>query len=455
MKLVMKFGGSSLADAARMRGCAALVKARAGDRVAVVVSALDGVTEELIALAEAAALSGGAVMKSRLAALRLRHAEAAETLGARAPVAELLDQLERLAFGIAAVGELTPRSRDAVLSFGERFSAALFERALALEGVPARAFTGAEAGLVTDEAFGDAEPLIELSLYQAAATLGPVLATGDVPVVTGFIAATQHGAITTLGRGGSDYTATLIGAALKVEEIWIWSDVDGLMSADPKIVPGARRLERISFAEAVEMGQFGAKSMHPRALEPAAERGIPVRMKNTFAPEGSGTLICADAGAGGEVARSIHLVADAALITVTGAAMIGHAGTAARLFQALGERGINIRMISQSVSEAGISLAVAGRQIERARAAIEAALLRTGAARGVEVVEDAAIVAVVGLGMHGTPGVAARVFTAIARRGINVIAIAQGSSELSISFVVAREAAPEAVRALHEEFLPG
>jgi aspartate kinase len=222
---------------------------------------------------------------------------------------------------------------------------------------------------VTFERFGEAEPLMELSLYQIDQTLGPLLTAGEVPVVTGYIAATQHGITTTLGRGGSDYTATLLGAALKAEEIWIWSDVDGLMSADPRIVPEARRLECISFGEAVEMAQFGAKAMHPRALEPAAERGIPVRMKNAFNPEAPGTLVADETGAPGAVARSIHLVRDAGLITVAGAAMIGHAGTAARVCQALADRGINIRMISQSVSEAGISLAVCESAREGARRA--------------------------------------------------------------------------------------
>ncbi|TMQ52985.1 MAG: aspartate kinase [Candidatus Eisenbacteria bacterium] len=453
MKLVMKFGGTSLADAERMRRCARLVQENAGpEGAAAVVSAMDGVTEELWALAEAAAVTGPALVETRLASLRRRHEEAAGCLGGVDRVTQLLAELERLREGIGAVGELTARSRDAVLSFGERLAAALFERALALEGLAPATFTGGEAGLVTDERFGEAEPLFELSLYQMGERVGRALGEGRTALVTGYIAATQHGVTTTLGRGGSDYTATLLGAALGAGEVWIWSDVDGLMSADPRLVPEARLLEQISFAEAVEMAQFGAKAMHPRALEPAAERGIPVRMKNTFNPASPGTLI-SGGEASGTVARSIHLVQDAGLINVTGAAMIGHAGTAARVFQTLAERGINIRMISQSVSEAGISLAVAGNQLEAARAALESALLRTRAARRVEADREVAIVAVVGSGMRGVPGVAARMFGAIARRGINVIAIAQGSSELSVSFVVSRAAGPEAVRALHEELV--
>jgi aspartate kinase len=275
-----------------------------------------------------------------------------------------------------------------------------------------------------------------------------------VAVVTGFIAATQHGVTTTLGRGGSDFTATLLGAAIRADEVWIWSDVDGLMSADPRIVPGARRLERISFAEAVEMGMFGAKSMHPRALEPAAEHRIPVRMKNTFNPGAPGTLIGEEGDASSGVARSVLMVRDAGLITITGAAMMGRPGTAARICQIMADHGINIKVIILSVSEAGICLAVAGPHVARARAALEATMLRTGEARHVDVEEGVAIVAVIGSNMKGHPGVAARVFGAVAKRGINVIAIAQGSSELSISFIVKGDAGPEAVRALHDDLVP-
>jgi aspartate kinase len=456
MKLVMKFGGSSVADAEKMRRCAKLVQERAGrDRVAVVVSALDGVTEELLELAEAAGAANRPAVEARMKDLRRRHEECARALEEAGGTAALLEELHRLVVGISAVGELTPRSKDAVVSYGERMAAVLFRRALEREGARARAYTGQEAGLVTNDRFGEAEPLMELSLYQIAETLRGPFEAGEVPVVTGFIAATQHGVTTTIGRGGSDYTATIVGAALKADEIWIWSDVDGLMTADPRIVPGARRLDRIRFIEAVEMGLFGAKSMHPRALEPAAERRIPVRMKNTFRPEGPGTLITDEGPESTEVVRSVLLVRDAGLITVTGAAMMGRPGTAARIFQLLADRGINVKMIILSVSEAGISFAVSGSQVAAARAALEAGMLRSGEARRVDVEEGVAIVAAIGSNMKGHPGTAARVFGAVARRGINVIAIAQGSSELSISFIVKGDAGPEAVRALHEEFLSG
>ena len=454
MRLVMKFGGTSVADAGCMRRCARLVKDRAGkDRVAVVVSALDGVTEELLDLADAAGAGNQAAIKGHLDELKRRHAEAAKALGDEAITQALLDQLDRLVLGISTVGELTPRSRDAVVSFGERMSLLLFRRALENEGVKTRTFTGQEAGLVTDETFGEAEPLLELSLYQMNETLKSPLDAGEVPVVTGFIAATQHGVTTTIGRGGSDYTATLVGAAIKADEVWIWSDVDGLMSADPRIVPQARLLERIRSAEAVEMGLFGAKSMHPRALEPATERKIPVRMKNTFKPDGPGTLITDEGPPSTEVVRSVLMVKDAGLLTATGARLMGEPGMAARLCKALGDAGINIKVIILSVSEGGISFGVSGPQVEQARAILESGFLRTGVARHIHVEDRVAIVAVIGSNMRGHPGTAGRVFSAIGRRKVNVIAIAQGSSEFSISFIVKAEQGSDAVKALYEEFL--
>ena len=455
MKIVMKFGGSSVADLERIRRCARIVlEGSARDRVVAVVSALDGMTEDLLALADEAGAADAAAAEARLRGIRRRHEEIARGLGEPGLPGPLMDGLERLALGISAVGECTPRSRDAVVSHGERLSALLFRKALEIEGARAVAFTGQEAGLVTDARWGEAEPQMEVSLRQIGETLRGPMEAGEIPVVTGFIAATPQGVATTIGRGGSDYTATIVGAAVRADEVWLWSDVEGLMSADPRIVPSARRLDRISFAEALEMGMFGAKSMHPRALEPAAEHRLPVRMKNTFNPSGEGTLITDEGPASGETVRSVLLVKDAGLITVTGAAMMGHPGTAARIFKALGDRGINIRMIVQSVSEAGISFATPGAQLGQAREALEASVLRAGEVHRLQVEEKVGIVAVVGSNMRGVPGVAARAFAAVARRAVNVIAIAQGSSELSISLVVRGEAGPDAVRALHEEFLP-
>lgn len=449
----MKFGGTSMKDAETIRKSALLATTSAEGRpVVAVVSAMDQVTEHLLELGEAAAHDNRATVYNLMAQVRGKHEAAAKAIGNGAPesVAAMLDRLDRLVSGISAVGELTPRSKDAVVAFGEALSTQLMGAAM-----NAKALTGGQAGIVTDEAFGKAAPLMDLSLFQLRQTLRPILDKDARVVVSGFIAQTQHGVTTTLGRGGSDYTACIIGAALKAEEVWIWSDVDGLMSADPRIVPGARLLDEITFAEAIEMGQFGAKSMHPLALEPAAEHGIPVRFRNTFNPRSAGTRIVPvqPSGDDGQPVKSIPLLKNAAVITVSGAAMIGRPGTAARVFEALAEARINIMMISQSVSEAGISLVIGKAQAERAKAVLERALMRPGVARAVTLVDEVCAIAAVGGGMAGHPGVAARVFGAIAGQGINVVAIAQGSSELSISLVVRADRAEDAVRALHGEFV--
>lgn len=451
--IVMKFGGTSMKDAPTIQRSAGIARQSApGKGVVVAVSAMDQVTEHLLDLGDAAASDDRASVYQLMAQVRSKHETAAKLIGGSAPdkIAQMLDKLDRLVAGIAAVGELTPRSKDAVVAFGEKLSTVLMGAAL-----DAPALTGQEAGIVTNEHFGKAEPLMELSLYQIRQTLAPLVSGGGRAVVSGFIAATQHGVTTTLGRGGSDYTACILGAALKAEEIWIWSDVDGLMSADPRTVPTAKLLESVTFAEAIEMGQFGAKSMHPLALEPAAEHGIPVRMRNTFKPEGAGTRIVPEPPTPehGRPVKCVLLLKNAALLNVAGAAMIGRPGTAAQVFRALGDASVNIMMISQGVSEAGISLVVAKDHAERARAVLERTLMRSGAAKAVSLMDDVCVVAAVGSGMHGVPGIAAKVFTAVARQHINVIAIAQGSSELSISFVTDAKSAPEAVKGLHAEFI--
>jgi len=340
-----------------------------------------------------------------------------------------------------------------VLSFGERLSTPIVCGALRDLELDAQFYTGGEVGIVTDSNFGEAIPLMNLTKHQVKEKIDPLLEKGTVLVVTGFIAATQDGITTTLGRGGSDYTATIIGAALAADEVWIWTDVDGLMTSDPKIVPSAKMLPELSFQEATEMTIFGAKAMHPRALEPAMEENIPVRIRNTFNLENPGTLLVKEQKIKlGEVVKAVTLIKSVALVNVSGAGMVGTPGTAAKVFDALGRNNINILMISQSVSEANISFVIKRNLLERAVSTLEIALLGRGLIREVTTEDDVCVVAVVGAGMKGTPGVASRIFTAIAKKGINVRMIAQGSSELNISFVVKETDGEEAVRAVHEEF---
>jgi len=362
-------------------------------------------------------------------------------------------ELEKVLVGITYLGELTLRSRDYVLSFGEKLSAIVMSGALKDLGLRVEYFTGGECGIVTDDCFGEAKPLMNITRQQVKEKLGPTIEAEAVAVVTGFIGTTQDGLTTTLGRGGSDYTATILGAALQVDEVWVWTDVDGLMTADPKVEPSAKTIPVISFSEAMEMAYFGAKAMHPRALEPASERGIPIRVKNTFNPDSPGTLIVQERQVKPEsVVKAVAMIRNVALITVSGAGMVGAPGIAAKVFSVLGENDINVPMISQSSSEANISFVIPRASLEKAVNTLELSLLGSGFVKEVTAETDICIVAVVGAGMKGTPGVAARVFSAVADQGVNVRMIAQGSSELNISFVVEDSSGVKALRALHREF---
>lgn len=462
-KVVMKFGGTSVTGGEKIRHIADLIGQYAGQgyKVVAVISALEGVTDRLVEASEQAKKGNRKYIYEFKQETIEEHLTVARKAVEKKPIREEIEQtlkttieeLEKVLTGIMYVGELTPKSRDYVLSFGERLSASIVWGALRDFGLNAQYYTGSDVGIVTDSNFGEANPLIDVTKHQVKEKIEPLLEKGVVLVVTGYIAATQDGVTTTLGRGGSDYTATIIGAALGVDEVWIWTDVDGLMTSDPKIVSSARMMPEISFQEAIEMAIFGAKAMHPRALEPAMEEHIPVRIRNAFNPENLGTLIVEEQKIKrGDIVKAITLVKNVVLVNVSGAGMVGAPGTAAKVFDVLGRENINILMISQSVSEANISFIIRRSLLERAINALEIALLGRGLIREVTAEDDVCVVAVVGAGMKGTPGVASRIFSAIARRGINIRMIAQGSSELNISFVVKETDGEQAVRAIHEEF---
>jgi len=466
MKIVMKFGGTSVASGENIRRIANLIASQThkGNMIVAVVSALDGVTEKLLEAAEQAEKMDKNFIHSFKQELLSRHltvaGEALKKTSVRKEIQKIttatMDELEKVLTGIIYVGELTPRSRDYILSFGERLSTPIVYGALKDIGVEACFLTGSEAGIVTDSNFGEAVPLMNVTRLQVKERLEPLLEKGVVPVVTGFIAATQDGVTTTLGRGGSDYTATIIGAALAAQEVWIWTDVDGLMTSDPKIVPNAKTLPEISFKEALEMAVFGAKAMHPRALEPLMDGDTIVRIKNIFNPENPGTTLMKEQKIKpGTTVKAVTILKDVALINISGASMIGAPGTAAKVFEVLGKSNINILMISQGASEANISLVVRRSVLEKAVNALEVALLGRGLISEVTAEDDVCAVSVVGAGMKNTPGIASRLFTAVARKGINVRMIAQGSSELNISFVVKEADGAAAVKAIHEEFKLG
>ena len=461
--IVMKFGGTSVGTGKNIRHVASLVAdcAKNGNKVVVVVSALATVTNSLIEIADQARKGTEHQIKEFTTKLYEKHAAAiADAIKDKAIQKEIeqitkasVGELGKVLTGICYVGELTPKSRDFVLSFGERLAAPIVWGALRDLKAETQCFTGKDAGIVTDSDFGNASPLMNVTIHQLKERLGPLLEKGVVPVVTGYIAATQDGVTTTIGRGGSDYTATILGVALAADEVWIWTDVDGIMTSDPRVIPSAKMLPELSYQEAAEMAIFGAKAMHPRALEPVIEAKIPVRIRSTMHPQNPGTLIT-DAGSTKSTGavKAVALIKDVAMVNVNGAGMVGSPGSYAKVFDVLGKNNINIMMISTAVSEANISMIIRRSLVGRALSTLEIALLGRGLVSEVTAEDDVAVVAVMGANMKGTRGIASKIFATVANAGINIRMIAQGSSELNISFVVKEKDGAAVVRAIHEEF---
>lgn len=456
-RLVMKFGGSSVADGAKLRNVGELVKSLSDENeIVVVTSALGGVTDDLLQCARASA-NGGKVedivtfvdrlSKRHVRALMeaVRDPEIVKEL--KETIIQRLGELEKAYIGICYLGELSPRSIDRISSYGERLAAPILSGVLRDLGLKSKYYSGGEAGIITTSEHGNAKPL-EKTYDLLAQRLTPI---EGVPVVTGFIAEDERGNITTLGRGGSDFSASLIGAAIGADEIWFWKDTTGVLTTDPRIVSEAKNIPIISYREAMEMSYFGAKVLHPRAIEPAIRDGIPVRVKCTFDPQDPGTLIVREGMAKEDVIKAVTLSKNVALLTISGAGMIGTPGIAARAFSALAAAGVNITMISQGSSEANISVVVDEPQVEAAEIALRAEFPTT-IVREVSHNKEVAVIAVVGAGMVGTPGVAGRVFGAMGKSRINVFMISQGSSEHNISFVVSMTEAERAVQELHREF---
>jgi aspartate kinase len=461
--LVMKFGGTSVGTAERIRAVAGLVtEAAAREPVVVVVSAVGGVTDILIAAAQDAAHRRRLPALQRVIELQQRHAEIVAGLELPPDAGRLLDtelrllavELENFIHSVGILGEVTRRTLDYISSLGERMSCRIVAAALRAVDCPAEAVDATEV-IVTDSTFGNAFPLLDPTRDRATAVLTPLLERGMVPVVTGFIGADADGIVTTLGRGGSDYSAALLGCVLAAREIVIWTDVNGVMTANPRVVSDARTLPHLSYLEAAEMSYFGAKVLHPKTIAPAVEQGIPVRIRNTFAPDGPDTLITAEAPPNGHPIRAITAISRLALLTLQGKGLIGVPGVAARLFSTIAQEAINVLMISQSSSEYNICVLIEAAYADQARRSIEAqfALERSqGLIEGQTVRADVSIIAVIGAGMRGRPAVTGQVFLALAQEGIEVLAIAQGSSELNLSFVIAGAQEDAAVRCIHQQF---
>ena len=461
MKLVIKFGGSCLVSGEGVRRAAEIIveSLRTGNRVVAVVAALSGVTDELALMAKKAEEGHRKDAETILRRLEEKDRKALrDAVGDRGfeviaeGIEEEFSRLGRDLNSIGATRTISTQDLDSLLSYGERLSSRILLGALQKFGVRAKRLANEEVGIITDSAFGKAKPKVEDTFREVRARIAPLIEDGICPVVTGFIATDATGATTTLGRGGSDYSATLIGAALGADEVWIWIDVDGIMTADPDIVQNARTLPILSYAEASELAHLRSPPLHPKTLEPAMGKSIPVRVKNIFNPTSVGTLIVQDPEKYEGVVKAVTLVRNTAILTVAGTGMIENPGTAAKVFECMGRNHVNIMMISQGCSESSISFLVKGDDLAVALASLNAEFRNKAVIEQIIAEQDVATVAAVGAGMRGTPGIASRVFGSVARKGINVLMIAQGSSELNISFVVSELDGEEAVRAIHEEF---
>src|SRR5580658_3100148 len=461
--LVMKFGGTSMGSAERIRVAAAICTEQKARRpVLVVVSAMSGVTDLLLGALRHAEADDEAGIESSVQSLSDRHEKTCRELlreparchRALAGVRELIADFRRIAHGMLMLGDRPPKSVDEAIAIGERLSALMIAEYLDASDVPARAINAWDV-IVTDAVFGNATPIMEATRKKAGTVLEPLLASGVLPIVTGFNGATVDGRPTTLGRGGSDFSASILAAALDASELWIWTDVDGIMTADPRLVPDAKILAEITYSEAAELAWAGAKVLHPRTIAPLVAHGIPVWSKNSFAPEKPGTRIVPKLTVGNSGAKAVTSMANVALVSLEPAsAAVSGVHLMARSLDALDRVNVEILALSSSSYRQSFCFLVRNDEIEKSVEAIQVALsleFAHGYVNDIAVDRNVGLLAVVGEGMRGTQGLAGRIFTAISREKVNVIAIAQGSSELTISIAVRRDGLEKAVRAVHTE----
>ena len=456
---ILKFGGSSVANAANISRCISIVRQAAEkDRTLVVVSALGGITDSLLHCATAAATGDESYTQS-LKNIEQRHLDTARELipltsqsAILSMVKKTCNELEDILKGIFLLRELSPRTRDHVASFGELLSSRIISAGLASQDL-INTWIDSRELIVTNSKFGHAQ--VDFPATQAKMDTFFRLAESRLFLAPGFIASDLQGITTTMGRGGSDYTAAIFGSALNCNRIEIWTDVSGMMTADPRLVMNARVIPDISYQEAMELSHFGAKVIYPPTLQPVMNKGIPVWIKNTFAPEDAGTLIEKVTTSPGNSIRGISSIHRIALLSLEGSGMIGIPGFSKRLFESLSGQHINVILITQASSEHSICVGVDSSQAAIAKVAVDDAFsteIQAATVQPLIVEEELAIVALVGDNMKSHPGISGKLFGVLGRNGINVRAIAQGSSERNISAVISTKDVKKAVNSLHEEF---
>ena len=470
--LVMKFGGTSVGSVEALKSAIQIIRSakQDWDRVVVVTSAMSGVTNLL--LDSAASASHGKVdsLPQTESTLREKHFEATQVLvqneaeqeKVKAEIDALIQALVDLCKAIAVLGEASPRALDTVASLGERMSVRLLAGAVASAGIKAQAVESTEF-VVTNANFQNAHPDFAVTTEKTRAVLNPLMDQGIIPITTGFVGATPEGAITTLGRGGSDYSAAIIGKVLPADDVWIWTDVDGVMTTDPRIVKEAVTLPEISYSEIAELAYYGAKVLHPKTIRPVVEAGIGLRICNTFNPSHPGTRLVGNGKSNGkplngQIVKAVTAIRKQRLVTIEGRGMLGVPGVAARAFGAVASTGTSVPLITQASSEQSICFAVPSEVAPTILSALEKSFAREIADEDIDRVwatDDVAIVTVVGAGMRHTVGVAGKVFSQLGNNSVNVLAIAQGSSEVSISLVVDSNDTENAVKALHGLIVAG
>jgi len=461
LKLVLKYGGTSISTAKHIKEVAKHInKLSKQNKIVIVCSAISGITDDLLEKHQLIIKGKKTNAKKLTQKIIQRHKKLAkDTISNTKLRKNLLDNLDSdfselvaLIDGMVLLGEVTPRSLDYLISFGERLSIKIVSSALLDTGIKSAPLTGKEVGIVTDSNFGESKPLMDTTRLHVSKTIDSLFTKKTIPVIGGFTGADQHGRVTTFGRGGSDYTATTIASCINADEIWLMSDVDGLMTADPKIVKDAKILKKVSYVEAIEMSLFGAKQIHPRTFEPLLSKKIPMRIRNSFNIKNEGTLVAPSSDpVTKKTVKCVSSIRNNGLIDARGGSMVGTPGTAAKIFATLAKVGVNVMMISQNPSESSITMIVKKTDLEKAVNALEIELLGK-TIKKLEVTPDVAIVALIGSGMRGTVGVASKVFGAVSKKKVNVAMITQGSSELNLAFVVNNSDCKTAVQALHDEF---
>ena len=461
MKLVLKYGGTSLSSPKDIRNVAKTVASLAkNNEIVVVCSAIDGVTDDLIRISTMIEQRNKNDAAKTLDNVIKKHEQFAnQTIKSSTIKKQLLEklntdvlELQELVRGLTLLKEVSTRSLDYLISFGERLSDDLVSFSLQELKKKSTALNGKEVGIVTDSNFGESRPLMDTTRIRISKTLGSLLSKKIIPVVGGFAGADQHGNVTTFGRGGSDYTATIIASCINADEIWLMSDVEGLMTADPKLVKNAKLLSEVSYVEAIEMALFGAKQIHPRTFEPILSKKIPMRIRSTFDTKNTGTIVTASPSVRTKkTVKCVSAIRNVGLIDLSGGITFAAPGTATKIFTTLSEKNVNVMMVSSNPSESSLSLIVKKSDLEKAVTTLEMNLLGK-TIKKIDATPNVSIIAVIGSGMKGTVGVASKVFSAAQKANVNVIMIAQGSSELNLAFVVKDSDCKSVVQSLHNEF---